>query len=50
LVQTTSIPLKNLELVVSPPWTSQSSHHLEIRMGDFYLQSILLWAGPLQIH
>jgi len=25
LVQTTTIPLKNLELIVSPPWTSQSS-------------------------
>jgi hypothetical protein len=30
LVQTTSIPLKNLELVVSPPWTSQSSPRPEI--------------------
>jgi hypothetical protein len=30
LVQTTSIPLKNLELVVSLPWASQSSPCLEI--------------------
>jgi hypothetical protein len=30
LVQTTSILLKNLELVVCPPWTSQSSPRMEI--------------------
>jgi hypothetical protein len=36
LVQTTRIPLKNLELIVSPPWTSQSSHCMEIGMGDYF--------------
>jgi hypothetical protein len=30
LVQTTSISLKKIELVVSLPWTSQSSPHPEI--------------------
>jgi hypothetical protein len=37
LVQTTSIPLKNLELVVSLPWTSHSSPRLEIQMGGTIL-------------
>jgi hypothetical protein len=47
LVQTTHIPLKNLELVVSSPWTSQSSPGPEIQMGN-YFTSRVFYSG--QVH
>jgi hypothetical protein len=47
LVQTTSIPLKNLELIVSLPWTSQSSPCPEFRMGDYFTSGVF-YSG--QVH
>jgi hypothetical protein len=47
LVQTTSIPLKNLELIVSLPWTSQSNPRPEIRMGDYFTSGVF-YSG--QVH